>query len=276
MHQTLDPDKIAARKENISRIKNKIIVMSGKGGVGKSTVSVNLAYALSKKGKTGLLDIDFHGPSVGRMTGTENRKIYSEGRALRVGPLKINDNLYVLSLASLMESPDQAVVWRGPMKMGVINQFFEEFDWPVLDYLVVDCPPGTGDEPLSIIQTLGENTGCVIVTTPQDVALNDARKSIDFAKKLELPIYGIIENMAGFVCPHCGTLTDIFKTGGADRAAADFSLEIIGKLPLDPSVVHSGDDGKPFIENLPDSISSKEILKASEIIRNKITKNTKS
>lgn len=249
MHNEDTKEKTTQRIENLKRIKNKIVVMSGKGGVGKSTVSVNLSYALAALGyKVGIMDIDFHGPSIAKMTGVEGIAI-EVNKAGRPLPIPISENIYVLSIASLLQSGDDAVVWRGPMKMGVIKQFFEDFEWPELDYLVVDCPPGTGDEPLSVIQTIGMVTGTVIVSTPQDIAFLDARKSISFAKQLSVPILGIVENMSGFICPKCGEKMDLFKTGGAEKAAKDFRIDILEKVPFETEIVESGDSGKPFVDS---------------------------
>jgi len=235
------------KMENLQKIKNKIIVMSGKGGVGKSTVTVNIAYALALQGnKVGIVDVDIHGPSIAKMTGIEGKHIELNENE-RPTPICAVNNLYVLSIASMLESPDEAIIWRGPMKMGVIGQFFEDFEWPDLDYLVVDCPPGTGDEPLSVIQTINDVTGVIVVTTPQDVALLDVRKSIDFVNKIHSPLLGIVENMSGFVCPHCGEKIDIFKSGGAEKLAKDFNVDILGRIPIEPEIVASGDEGKPFV-----------------------------
>ncbi len=197
MHQNDEQNRDMLRMENLQKIKNTIVVISGKGGVGKSTVSVNIAYALALQGRrVGIMDVDIHGPSIAKMTGIDNKRLVSEEEGERPRPIEAVHNLFVLSIASMLESPDEAIIWRGPMKMGVIRQFLEDIDWPELDYLVVDCPPGTGDEPLSVIQLIGDVTGVVVVTTPQDVALLDVRKSINFVKKLETPILGIVENMA--------------------------------------------------------------------------------
>lgn len=236
-------------KENLNKMKYKIVVMSGKGGVGKSTVSVNLAYYLASQGsKVGLLDVDVHGPSVAKMTGIEGMrlKVNEQGHPVPI-QVPTQENLYVVTVASILETPDDPVVWRGPAKNGVIHQFLDEICWPELDFLIVDCPPGTGDEPLSVIQTIGDVSGTVIVSTPQQVALLDVRKSLKFANLLNLPIIGIVENMSGFVCPHCGETVDIFKTDGTFKTAEDFGTEVLGKIPLDPQVVDATDSGKPYV-----------------------------
>jgi len=269
MHQDNNDNELRKmlRDENLQKIKNKIVVMSGKGGVGKSTVAVNIAYALSLMGKSvGIMDIDFHGPSIPKMTGIENKKMTDIGKDGRPVPIKVVNNLYVLSIASLMENPDDAIIWRGPMKMGVINQFLEDINWPELDYLIIDCPPGTGDEPLSIIQTIQDIAGVIIVSTPQDVAFLDARKSIDFVNKLNVPVLGIIENMAGFICPKCGEKIDIFKSGGALKAAKDFNVEILGSIPIEPGIVHSGDEGKPYVYFYGDTEGGKTFMSIAEKI----------
>lgn len=247
MHNPDTDEKIQQRNDNLKKIKHRIIVQSGKGGVGKSTVAVNLAYALTLNGYTvGIIDVDIHGPSVAKMTGIEGKPLMADATG-RAKPVEALSNLHVLSMASMIETQDTPVIWRGPMKIGVIKQFLEDIEWPELDYLIVDCPPGTGDEPLSIIQYLERVDGTVIVSTPQDVAFLDARKSISFSHKLNLPILGIIENMAGFICPHCHQRTDIFKSGGAEKAAKDFDIEILGSIPIDTDIVESGDTGKAFV-----------------------------
>ncbi len=276
MHNNDDQMKQQARIDNLKNIRHKIVVMSGKGGVGKSTVSVNLAYALLMKGnRVGIIDADFHGPSIAKMTGIENLEFMADSVSGRPLPIQAMENLHILSIASLLKDKDDAVIWRGPMKMGVIKQFFEDFQWPELDYLIVDCPPGTGDEPLSIIQTIGSVSGCVIVSTPQDVAFLDARKTISFANKLNVPIIGIIENMSGFICPKCGEKIDIFKTGGAEKAAADFGLDILGKIPLDGDIVHSGDDGKPYVYHNQDSAKGKLFIDIADKISESVMSNEK-
>lgn len=257
-------------QENLQKIKNKIVVLSGKGGVGKSTVSVNLAYALTLSGyKVGIIDVDIHGPSVVKMTGIEGKMLTAK-HDNRPEPVAVVDNLYVMSVGSIIEHPDDPIIWRGPMKMGVIKQFLQDIDWPELDYLVVDCPPGTGDEPLSIIQLLGHVDGSIIVSTPQDVAFLDARKTINFCKKLDVKILGLVENMAGFRCPKCGEIVDIFKSGGALKAAKDFELDIIGNIPIDPNIVESGDQGKPYVYHYGKTEGGKEMQKIADKVLEKI------
>jgi Mrp family chromosome partitioning ATPase len=229
----------------LCRIKNKIIVLSGKGGVGKSTVAVNLATALALNGlRVGLLDVDIHGPSVPTMLGLENEKL--KGNAGELFPVEFG-GLKVMSLGFLLQNPDDAVIWRGPMKMGVIKQFLTDVNWGDLDYLIVDVPPGTGDEPLSVCQLMQPLNGAVIVTTPQKVAAVDVRKSISFCRRLDVPVLGIIENMSGFVCPKCGEVTQILPEGGGRKIASDMNVPFLGAIPMDPAISRSGDSGKVFI-----------------------------
>ena len=226
-------------------IRHKIMVLSGKGGVGKSTVAVNLAVSLSLAGKkVGLLDVDIHGPSIPKLLRLDDAKVQIEHGAIL--PIE-KAGLKVMSIGFLLENRDDAVIWRGPMKMGVIKQFLKDVDWGELDYLVIDSPPGTGDEPLSVCQLVKNADGAVIVTTPQDVATTDVRKSITFCRQLNLPVLGVVENMSGFVCPKCGTVTDIFKTGGGERMASEMKVPFLGRIPLDPVVGQACDDGKPFV-----------------------------
>ncbi len=244
-------------KENLSRIKRKYIVLSGKGGVGKSTVSVNLAATLNLLGKSvGILDVDIHGPSIAKMTGISGKRLEMNENGNPV-PLKIKDNFYVLTIAALLESDDTPVVWRGPLKMTAIKQFLNDIEWPELDYLIIDCPPGTGDEPLSAVQLIGKVDGSIIVSTPQEVAFLDARKTINFSKMLKVPVVGIVENMSGFKCPKCGEITYIFKSGGAEKAAKDFRVDILGKVPFEIEMVESGDSGAFFVEKYPNSEGAK-------------------
>ncbi len=257
-------------EKNLKSIKHTIVVMSGKGGVGKSTVSVNLAYSLAEKGfKVGILDVDIHGPSVVKMTGVENKKlIHHEGKSPT--PVQVTDNLVVLSIASLLQDPDSPVIWRGPMKMNLIKQFMEDIEWPELDYLIVDCPPGTGDEPLSVIQILKKISGVIIVSTPQEIAYLDVRKAINFAKKMEIPILGIVENMTEIVCPHCGEHIELFKAGSGEKALKDFNIDLLGRIPFDVQVVQSGDTGKPFIGENSDTEAGKRFNEVADKIIKKL------
>jgi len=227
-------------------VKHVILVLSGKGGVGKSTVSVNLASALSAHGRNvGILDLDFHGPNIPKMLGIEDQKpVVSEKH---IEPVHITGTLSVMSMAFLLPDTSTPVVWRGPVKMAAIKQFLEEVNWGSLDYLVVDLPPGTGDEALSIAQLAPNVKGAVIVTTPQDVAVLDAVKSVKFIEKLEIPVIGIIENMSGMICPHCGDTIDLFGRGGGKKAAEDLNVPYLGAIPLDPAMVKAGDEGRPYV-----------------------------
>ncbi len=227
-------------------VKHVILVLSGKGGVGKSTVSVNLASALSAHGRNvGLLDLDFHGPNIPKMLGIEGQKPAVLEK--HIEPVHVTGTLAVMSMAFLLPDTSTPVVWRGPMKMAAIQQFLEEVNWGTLDYLVVDLPPGTGDEALSIAQLAPNVKGAVIVTTPQDVAVLDAVKSVKFIQKLEVPVIGIIENMSGMICPHCGDTIDLFGRGGGKKAAEDLNVPYLGAIPLDPAMVKAGDEGRPYV-----------------------------
>ncbi|MCI5144305.1 MAG: ATP-binding protein [Candidatus Electrothrix sp. AR3] len=237
---------------SLGRIKNKILVMSGKGGVGKSTVAVNLALGLAGRGyKVGLMDVDLHGPDVCRMLNlTGSLDPVPEDNL--VPPLLYKENIKVVSLEYMMKDRDEAIIWRGPLKIQAIRQFVADMDWGELDYLVVDAPPGTGDEPLSVAQTI-PNVQAVVVTTPQAVALADVRKSINFCKAVEMPIVGVVENMSGFICPHCEETVDIFSSGGGEKTARDFELPFLGRVPMDPRVVMGGDSGEPYLSSHEDS-----------------------
>lgn len=253
-------------EENLSKIKNTIVVLSGKGGVGKSTVSVNLAMGLALKGfKTGLLDVDIHGPSIPTLLGLEATRVHGEEDI--VYPEEYSENLKVISIGFMLEESTKPIIWRGPMKMKFIQQMLSDVNWGELDYLIVDCPPGTGDEPLSIIQFLKNITGAVVVTTPQKVAVFDVRKSVNFCKQLGTPILGVIENMSGFICPKCGDLIEIFKSGGGEQMAKEMDVPFLGKIPLDVNIVNSGDTGKPFVEAFPENAKS-----INDIIENIIKK----
>jgi len=232
-------------EERLQRIRHKILVMSGKGGVGKSTVAANLAISLSLAGKrVGLLDVDIHGPSIPKMLHLEDADVQTkDGEILPVE----HAGLKVMSIGFLLRNRDDAVIWRGPMKITVIKQFLKDVAWGDLDYLIIDSPPGTGDEPLSVCQLAAPVDGAIVVTTPQDVATADVRRSISFCHQLELPVLGVVENMSGFVCPTCGELTDIFKSGGGERMATDMGVPFLGRIPIDPAVGQACDDGTPFV-----------------------------
>ena len=229
-------------------VKHVILVLSGKGGVGKSTVSVNLAFALSSHGyKVGLLDLDIHGPNIPKMLGIEEHKLSALGELIE--PVHVTGNLAVISMAFLLPDVSTPIIWRGPMKMSVIHQFLEEVNWGPLDFLVVDLPPGTGDEALTIAQLAPNVKGAVIVTTPQDVATLDSKKAIKFVQKLGLPVIGIVENMSGMVCPHCHEEIDLFGKGGGKKIADEFDVPFLGSIPIDPEMRKAGDEGRPYLIN---------------------------
>jgi ATP-binding protein involved in chromosome partitioning len=235
----------------LCRIRKKILVLSGKGGVGKSTVAVNLAAALVLAGrKVGLLDVDIHGPSIPTMLGLEAVPVQEVGGELL--PVEMG-GLKVLSLGFFLRNPDDAVIWRGPMKMKAIQQFLKDVAWGDLDVLVVDSPPGTGDEPLSVCQLLGKVDGAVVVTTPQKVAAVDVRKSISFCRQVGVPVLGVVENMSGFACPRCGEVTAVFRSGGGRRIAEDMGVPFLGSIPIDPKIAESCDEGRAYITSYADS-----------------------
>lgn len=233
--------------ERLCRIEHKIVVISGKGGVGKSTVAVNLAVSLMLSGKrVGLLDVDIHGPSVPTMLGLEGHNVRGENGELL--PIEM-EGLKVLSIGFFLRSQDDAVIWRGPMKMTAIRQFLTDAAWGDLDYLIIDSPPGTGDEPLSVFQLMGGVDGALVVTTPQRVAAVDVRKSISFCHQLKVPVLGVVENMSGFVCPKCGEVTPIFRQGGGENTARDMGVPYLGSIPMDPLIAEACDTGRAFIRH---------------------------
>lgn len=233
--------------ENLKKIKHKIAILSGKGGVGKSTVTANLAYALSTKGyHVGILDSDFHGPSIPKLFGIEDEKPHTTTNGFK--PIPASPNLKIMSVGFLLQTKDSPIIWRGPLKMSIAKQFIGNVEWGKLDYLLIDLPPGTGDEPLTIAQLIPDLDGAIIVTTPQDIALISVKKSINFVKKMNIPILGIIENMSGFTCPHCNKTSNIFKTGGAKKTATEYTIPFFGYIPIDPDIVTTGDNGTPFLE----------------------------
>ena len=217
--------------------------------------------------KVGILDVDIHGPSIAKMLGIEGEKLQMKAKGEFPEPIKVTDNLYALTIATLVDNPDDPIIWRGPIKISVIKQFMQDIQWPELDYLIVDSPPGTVDEPLSVVQTLKNVDGSIIVSTPQDIALLDARKTIKFSQKMDVPVLGIIENMSTFVCPHCGEKTDIFAGLGIGKAASDFDIDVLGHIPIDINIVRSGDTGKAYLKNHETQASAKEFQKViSKII----------
>ena len=257
-------DRVAIA-ERMCQIKNKLLVLSGKGGVGKSTVAANLAVSLSLSDKeVGLLDVDFHGPSIPRLLKLDGSSIQVKGETM-IPPL-VGRTLKVMSLGFMLRGKDDAVIWRGPMKMGAIKQLLKDTEWGELDYMIIDCPPGTGDEPLSVVQLIDNPDGAIVVTTPQELALLDVRKSINFCRKLELPVLGVIENMSGFVCPKCGEVLNIFKKGGGEEMAREMDVPFLGRIQIDPGIVRSGDSGEP----LTDRDAESESREAFDSICNKI------
>lgn len=238
-------------QSRLCRIKHKIIVLSGKGGVGKSMVAVNLAISLARSGKrVGVLDVDIHGPSIPTMLGLENEKLHGDGNDLL--PISYG-NLMVMSIGFVLNNHDEALIWRGPRKIAAIKQFLADVAWGDLDCLVVDSPPGTGDEVLSVCQLIDNLDGAILVTTPQKIAAIDVRKTVTFCRRLQVPILGVVENMNGFVCPKCGEITSILPEGEGRKIAQDMEIPFLGSIPIDPDIAWAGDRGSPFLEQFADS-----------------------
>lgn len=243
---------------SLLKSRDRVLVLSNKGGVGKSFIAVSLAVGLARRGSNvGLLDADIHGPSIAKMLGFEGK--FATGEPGIIRPFRISDRLAAFSMASLLETGDTPVIWRGPIKANVLRQFLTEIDWGLLDYLIMDAPPGTGDEPLSICQ-ISRLTGAVVVTTPQDVALLDSRKCVSFLRHLSVRVLGIVENMSGLTCPHCGARIDLFKMGGGELAARELGVPFLGRVPLDPRVVETSDRGQPYLDNFPDTDTGRAIM----------------
>ncbi|MFQ6108299.1 MAG: P-loop NTPase [Candidatus Aminicenantales bacterium] len=252
--------------KTLAKIRHRLLVFSGKGGVGKSTVAANLSLAFAHKGlKVGLLDVDIHGPNLAKMLGVEHKRLDVSPEGIKA--VEVDENLKLVSMSFLLQDPDLPVIWRGPMKMKAIQQFLGDVDWGELDWLIIDSPPGTGDEPLSVAQLIPA-TGAIIVTTPQEVSLMDSRKAVSFARRLNLKVVGIIENMSVMICPHCGQKINLFKEGGGQRAALEMGVPFLGKIPIDPQIVVLGDEGKPFITAQPNSEAGLAFMKIVEKIMN--------
>jgi len=266
----IPPHIMAAMRERmkmaqrLGKVKHKIVVMSGKGGVGKTTVAANLACVLAEEGTVGIVDADVTGPDVPKIMGVEDAHVKptEAGMEPTIGPRGVK----VISMAQLIDR-DRAVVWRGPLKIKALKQMLSDVEWGDLDYMVIDLPPGTSDEPLSIAQEIPDADGAVVVTTPQEVALLDVRKSISFARAVNLRVLGIVENMSGMICPHCGKSVDVFKVGGGEAAAKELGLPFLGRIPLDPRIVVGGDAGIPFVLEHPDSPAAKAFRTVVEGIK---------
>lgn len=251
--QPADPQaqRDADVKSVLGRIKHKFIIMSGKGGVGKTSTSVNLSLTLASLGhQVGLMDVDLHGPDVPRMLGLSGMLDLGPNRKLN--PMRYSKNLCVVSIESLTPTKDDAIIWRGPVKYSAIQQFIGDVGWGDLDFLLIDSPPGTGDEPLTVAQTIPD-AKAIIVTTPQEVSLADVRKSINFCKVVKMDIFGLIENMSGFACPHCQSVIDLFGSGGGEKTAVAASIPFLGKIPFDQKMVECGDAGVSYQQQHKDS-----------------------
>jgi ATP-binding protein involved in chromosome partitioning len=255
-------DQDASVNSSLQKIKHKLLVMSGKGGVGKTSTSVNLAMALAKKGaNVGIMDVDLHGPDVPRMLGLDGLLDLNANNKLE--PMRYSDHLHVVSIEALSVSKDEAIIWRGPIKYSAIRQFIGDVEWGNLDFLVIDSPPGTGDEPLTVAQTITD-AKAIIVTTPQEVSLADVRKSINFCKTVKMDIFGLIENMSGLACPHCGEMLELFGCGGGEKTAKALSIPFLGKIPFDPRVVSCGDSGASFLDLYQDTPVTEAFTRIAE------------
>jgi ATP-binding protein involved in chromosome partitioning len=258
-------------KLRMDKINHKIAIISGKGGVGKSLVTVNLATGLAKNGREGkvaIFDADLTGPCVPKMMGINSDKLVAGPPG--IFPAVGDEGVKVVSMALLLPSVESPVIWRGPLKMGAIRQFLGEVAWGPLEFLLVDLPPGTGDESLSVLQLLPEMDGVVIVTIPSEVSQEVVKKAVTFARKMNVPIFGIVENMSGLVCPHCGETINVFGEGGGEKLAQDMGLEFLGSIPMDPRISADSDNGTPFVVRHPDSSASKAFGEIIERIEEKV------
>ncbi len=252
-------EKIAQKKkvqEKMTKVKHKIMVMSGKGGVGKSTVTANLATALAKKGhKVGVLDSDIHGPSIPKILGIQGKS--PEATETGIKPVTTPHGVKAISMDLLVSDSEKPLIWRGPLKMKAIRQLLSEVDWGELDYLLIDLPPGTGDEPLNIMQLMPEMDGAIIITAPSDLSQHVVRKAVSMARKMKIPVIGIIENMSGFVCPNCGERYEILGSGGGKKISEEMNLLLLGQIPIDPEITKDSDQGTPFIVKNPETQATK-------------------
>ncbi|MEM3586763.1 MAG: Mrp/NBP35 family ATP-binding protein [Candidatus Jordarchaeaceae archaeon] len=248
-------EKIAQKKkvqEKMAKIKHKIMIMSGKGGVGKSTVTANLATSMAKKGyKVGILDSDIHGPSIPKILGIQGKRPETTKTGLQ--PVTTSQGVKVISMDLLLPNRETPLIWRGPLKLKAIRQILSDIEWGELDYLLIDLPPGTGDEPLNIIQLMPEMDGAIIITAPSDLSQYVVRKAVQMARRMNVPIIGIIENMSGFICPKCGEKYEILGSGGGEKLSQETNLPLLGQIPIDPQITENSDQGIPFVTNVSES-----------------------
>ena len=271
-------EKIAQKKrvrEKMARVKHKIMIMSGKGGVGKSTITANLAAALAKRGyRVGILDSDIHGPSIPKILGIQGK--HPQKAETGITPVTTKHGVKVISMDLFLYSSEDPLIWRGPLKMKAIRQLLSDVDWGELDYLLVDLPPGTGDEPINIAQLMPEMDGALIITAPSDLSQHVVRKAVTMAQRMRIPIIGIIENMSGFVCPHCGEKHSLLGSGGGEQISKEMNIRLLGKIPIDPKIAENTDQGTPFALSNPESEAAKifnEIVeKIRKTVENNITK----